>query len=107
MERRRPRPSLKVIHRHRVADRKPFMRVSELVFVGSGPKAVIDWINLGGVRTPLYLLELDPAQLRHPASGPRDTWYYGETTVDPRFVNVAEQKNDERGMRFELMSRSG
>ena len=106
MERRRPRLGLKVIHRHRVGDRPPFVRVSELVFVGTQPKAVL--IDIGGVRTPLYLLDLDPARLNQPAKGPRNTWYYLEVTTDPRYVDVAQDdEKNERGMRFELMPRSG
>ena len=97
---------LKVIHRHRIGDRKPTVRVSELVFVDGKPRAVVDWIDLGGMRTPLYFVDLDAARLRRPAGGPRDTYYSGEVTVDPRYVVVVEEKN-ERGMRFELMPRSG
>lgn len=80
--RRRVRFGLKVIHRHRSGD-TTFRRVSELVFVGGRPKAVLGWINAGGVRTPIYICELDPAKLKK-ASATKDTYYYDEVTDDPR-----------------------
>jgi hypothetical protein len=86
-DRRRVRVGLKVIHRHRVAG-KVSRRVSELVFVDGRPKAVLAWIDLGGVRAPLYICELDAARLR-PAKGVKNTYHYDETTVDPRFVDEA------------------
>lgn len=82
--RRRIRSGLKVIHRHRVAD-KVFRRVSELVMIeGQPPKALLGWINLGSVRTPIYLCELDANKLR-PSPTSSNTYYYDEVTVDPRF----------------------
>jgi hypothetical protein len=74
---------LKVIHRHRAGD-WTFRRVSELVFVGGRPRAVLGWIDAGGVRTPIYICELDPAKLRK-AAGVRNTYCYDEETVDPRY----------------------
>jgi hypothetical protein len=62
-------------------------RVSELVYVQGRPRALLHWINSAGVRTPLYICELDPAKL-HPAEGVQNTFYYDETTVDPRFETV-------------------
>jgi hypothetical protein len=82
-ERRKSRLGLKVIHKHRVGD-KVFRRVSELVMIEGRPKALLGWINLGDVRTPLYLCELDPAKLRHSPTA-ANTYYYDEVTVDPRF----------------------
>ena len=55
-----PRTKLKVIHRHRIGAQS-FRRVSELVFVRGKPRAMLEWLNLGGVRSPLYIAELDPA----------------------------------------------
>jgi hypothetical protein len=82
-DRRKSRLGLKVIHRHRVGD-KVFRRVSELVMMEGQPKAILGWINLGDVRTPIYLCELDAAKLRRsPTSA--GIFYYDETTVDPRF----------------------
>jgi hypothetical protein len=82
-ERRKNRLGLKVIHKHRIGD-KLFRRVSELVMIDGRPKALLGWINLGDVRTPIYLCDLDPAKLRRsPTSA--NTYYYDEVTVDPRF----------------------
>jgi hypothetical protein len=77
------RLGLKVIHRHRVGD-ATMRRVSELVFVGGRPKAVLGWIDTGGMRTPIYICELDPAKLKK-AAAMKNTYYYDEVTVDPRF----------------------
>lgn len=77
------RLGLKVIHRHR-AGASTFRRVSELVFVRGRPKAVLGWIDAGGVRAPIYICELDPAKLRKAASL-KNTYYYDEVTVDPRY----------------------
>ena len=82
-ERRKSRLGLKVIHKHRVGE-KVFRRVSELVMIEGQPKAILGWINLGDVRTPIYICELDPAKLRRSATS-AGTFYYDETTVDPRF----------------------
>lgn len=82
-DRRRVRSGLKVVHHHRVGG-SVFRRVSELVFVKGRPLALPGWINLGGVRTPLYTCELDPAKLRA-AQDAKGTYYYDDVTVDPRF----------------------
>jgi len=82
-ERRKTRLGLKVIHKHRVGE-KVFRRVSELVMMDGQPKALLGWINLGDVRTPIYLCDLDPAKLRRsPTSA--TTYFYDDMTVDPRF----------------------
>jgi hypothetical protein len=81
--RRKVRLGLKVIHRHR-AGNDVFRRVSELVFVQGRPKAVLGWIDTGGVRSPIYICELDPAKLRR-AAATRNTYYYDDITVDPRY----------------------
>jgi hypothetical protein len=77
---------LRVVHRHRVGTRE-FRRVSELVYVRGRPKAILGWVDVGGMRTPIYLSDLDPAKLRKAAAAP-NTYYYDEVTVDPRFENV-------------------
>ena len=82
-ERRKVRVGLKVIHRHR-AGNLVFRRVSELVFVRGKPKAVLGWVDTGGMRTPIYISELNPDKL-HKAAATPNTYYYDETTVDPRF----------------------
>lgn len=82
-ERRRlPRIRLKVIHRHRIGARR-FRRVSELVFVGEQPKVVVDWVNMAGDRSPLYV-DLDARRLRR-LRGARNTYAYEGETSDPRF----------------------
>lgn len=42
---------MKVIHKHRVGD-KALRSISELVIIEGQPKALLGWINFGGVRTP-------------------------------------------------------
>ena len=81
-----PRTPLKVIHRHRMGDRT-FRRVSELVFVNGRPRAMLEWVNLGGVRSPLYIAELDPAKLRR-STHARSTYYYDGITIDPRYEDA-------------------
>ena len=88
-ERRKVRIGLKVIHRHRVGNRVS-RRVSELVFIDGRPKALLAWIDLGGIRTPLYIYELDRSKLRRPGRD-RNTYYYDATTVDPRFEELPEE----------------
>ena len=79
------RPGLKVVHRHKVGT-TVVRRVSELAYIKGRPVALLGWINLGGVRTPLYVCELDPARL-HPAN--RDgVFHYEELTSDPRFPDA-------------------
>jgi hypothetical protein len=48
------------------------------------PKALLGWINLGSVRTPIYLCDLDRSKLKR---SPKisNTFYYDGITVDPRF----------------------
>ena len=87
--RRKVRLGLKVIHRHRVGDLE-FRRVSELVFFAGRPKAILGWIDVGGVRTPLYFCDLDPHKLRKAAAnnGAKNTYYYDSVTVDPRYEEI-------------------
>ena len=87
-DRRRVRVGLKVIHRHRAGSHVS-RRVSELVFVHGQPKALLSWIDLGGVRTPLYMCDLDRAKLRASKSV-RGLYYYDATTTDPRFDEMSE-----------------
>ena len=83
------RVGLKVIHRHRVGG-SVFKRVSELVYINGQPKALLGWINIGGLRTPIYICDLDPAKLRPaPGSRAKNTFYYDQVTVDPRYEDVA------------------
>ena len=73
----------KVIHRHRIGGHG-FRRVSELVFIRGRPKAILEWIDMGGVRTPFFLPDLDPQKLDR-VPGARHTYRYAGETVDPRF----------------------
>ena len=84
--RRKVRLGLKVIHRHRVGGNE-FRRVSELVYVQGRPKAVLGWIDVGNMRTPIYLCDLDPAKLKR-AKAAGDTYYYAAVTVDPRYEEL-------------------
>ena len=79
-----PRSGTKVAHRHRVGTAISD-RVSELTYVNGRPVALLDWINLGGVRTPLYVCELDPAKLK--AVDETGVFYYEGVTTDPRFLD--------------------
>ena len=83
--RKRIRAGSQVVHRHRIG-RRTFRRVSELVFVQGEPKLVLGWINLAGLRTPIYL-PLDPAKLRR-ARALKQAYYYDDLTVDPRFEDM-------------------
>jgi hypothetical protein len=87
VERRKGRTELKVVHRHRI-DGVICRRVSDLVYVHGRPVVLLEWINLGPVRTPLYTLELDPSKLR-PAADRKGAYYYDDVTVDPRFSGSA------------------
>jgi hypothetical protein len=77
-----PRARLRVVHRHRIGTHR-LSRVSELVYVRGQPKVVLEWVDLAGVRAPLYLA-LDPERLHAPRRSPHLYTYDGETT-DPRF----------------------
>ena len=92
--RSRVRLGLKVIHRHRAGD-STFRRVSELVFIRGRPRAVLGWIDAGGVRTPIYICELDPSKLKK-AAAMENTYYYDEVTVDPRYVPAESAYEKER-----------
>jgi len=84
--RRKIRTGLKVIHRHRIGERT-FRRVSELVMINGKPKALLGWINMGGVRTPIYLCDLEREKLRQSHTSTH-TFYYDDVTVDPRFEAI-------------------
>ena len=73
------------MHRHRIGT-TVVDRVSEMVYVHSRPVALLEWIDLGGVRTPLYRCELDPAKLRADAEH-RGVFRYDDVTIDPRFAD--------------------
>jgi hypothetical protein len=81
------RSGLLVRHRHRTGSAVS-ERISELVYVDGRPVALLDWINLGGIRTPLYICDLDPKKLRPDRSGQR-VFHYDDITTDPRFPGSA------------------
>jgi hypothetical protein len=85
--RRLARVPLKVIHRHRIGERAS-RRVSELAFVRGRPKAILRWIDIAGVRTPIYA-DLDPANLKPMGRAHGKTYYYDGSTVDPADVELA------------------
>src|SRR5262245_44496905 len=88
MENRRAirRVGLKVIHRHRTGG-STLRRVSELVFLHGEAKAILEWLDIGGLRTPIYM-EMDRTKLRM-TRGLRHLYYYDGTTSDPRTVDLA------------------
>jgi hypothetical protein len=81
MDRRAVRVGLTVLHRHRVGAAVPEDRTSELAYLRGGPKAILDWIDVGGMRTPICV-DLDPAKLV--STGESRRFAYTETTTDPR-----------------------
>ena len=84
-----PRSGLRVRHRHRIGS-TVVERVSELVYVKGRPVALLDWIDLGGIPTPLYACELDAGKLR-PVADKSGLYQYDEVTADPRFANSQEE----------------
>ena len=82
------RVGLQVVHRHQVGE-IVVRRVSELLYVSGRPVALIEWINLGGVRTPLYTCALDPLKL-HADTARRGVFHYDDLTADPRFAEHGE-----------------
>jgi hypothetical protein len=82
------RAGQQVIHRHQVGE-TVFRRVSELLYVNGRPVALIEWINLGGVRTPLYTCPLDPLKL-HADAARRNVFHYDDLTADPRFAELGD-----------------
>jgi hypothetical protein len=85
--RRRIRIGLKVSHRHLVAGGCAQRQVSELIFIKGAPKAVLGWIDLGGMRTPICFCDLDPAKLTRSTSR-KNVYFYSGITIDPRYENV-------------------
>jgi hypothetical protein len=79
--RRLARVPQKVIHGHRIGSHV-FRRVSEIVFIGRQPKAILRWIDIAGVRTPIYA-NLDPAKLRRLRGAHGVGFRYDGITGDP------------------------
>jgi hypothetical protein len=61
-------------------------RVSELVFLRGEAKAILEWIDSGGLRTPIYV-DIDREKLRM-TRGIRTLYYYDGTTIDPGLVEL-------------------
>jgi hypothetical protein len=80
-ERRRARAKLKVIHRHRSEGHDQGQRESELVFTHGGAVAILEWIDMGGVRTPVFTIPLDRKKLHRESER---TYSYDDVTEDPR-----------------------
>lgn len=84
-ERRRARAKLKVIHRHRAGGHEEGPRESELVFTHGGAVAILEWIDMGGVRTPVFTCPLDRAKLHRESER---TYSYDDVTEDPRDADL-------------------
>ena len=84
-ERRRARAKLKVVHRHRSAGHEEGARESELVFTHGGAVAILEWIDMGGVRTPIFTCPLDRAKLHRESER---TYSYDDVTEDPRDADL-------------------
>jgi hypothetical protein len=80
-ERRTARLARKVVHRHRTGGQVS-TRVSELMVLRGQPKAILRWIDIAGMRTPICV-DLDPQRLRQVQEGPNGTFRYDGTTTDP------------------------
>src|SRR5262245_38142955 len=95
MENRRAirRVGLRVIHRHRAGETAQ-RRVPELVFVHGDAKAILEWIDSAGMRTPIYI-DMDRTKLRM-MRGLRTLYYYEGTTVDPRYVDLGSLQPEQR-----------
>jgi hypothetical protein len=83
--RRLARVRQKVVHRHRIGARV-FRRVSEIVFIRGKPKAILRWIDIAGVRTPIYA-DLDAERLKRMRTA-HVTYLYDGTTTDPADVEI-------------------
>jgi hypothetical protein len=93
-ERRTARVRHKVVHRHQTGP-VAFKRVSELVVLYGQPKAILRWIDIAGVRTPICV-DLDPQRLRGTRAGASTTFYYDGTTVDPSYQPARPRRGRRR-----------
>ena len=80
-ERRAARVPQKVVHRHRIGS-LVVKRLSEFVLVRGEPKAILKWIDIAGIRTPIYI-DLESSKLRRVQAGPKTRFIYDGTTVEP------------------------
>ena len=72
---------LKVLHEHRIGGRVD-RKVSELIFVNNEPRIILGWVDLGGVRAPIYVQNVDPSRLR--PVGVKHFYRYDGITSDPQ-----------------------
>ncbi|HEX2565856.1 MAG TPA: hypothetical protein VHL85_03295 [Burkholderiales bacterium] len=79
--RRASRYRLKILHEHRSGGRIR-RRVSELIFVDGQPRIILGWIDLGGVRAPIFLHNVDASAV-HPL-GVKHFYRYDGVTSDPQ-----------------------
>lgn len=77
---------IRVVHRHRVGG-KTMCCVHELTRVGGHPALILSTIDNGGLRVPLFTIQLDPAKLRYAAGAPQIA-FYDEVTIDPRYEEL-------------------
>ena len=77
---------IRVLHRHRIGHQLPFTRVSELVYRGEEPLAVLSWLHESNTRIPAVCIALDSAMLHRGPS--RKVFLYDGLTIDPRFELV-------------------
>lgn len=94
-ERRAARVQQKVIHRHRIGAQL-FRRVSEFVVIHGAPKALLRWVDIAGIRTPIYV-DLDPGKLRRIRAGSSIIHVYRGTTIDP--ASASDPRPPMRGRR--------
>lgn len=61
------------------------------MFLRGDAKAILEWIDSAGVRTPIYI-DMDRRKLRM-VRGIRTLYYYDGMTEDPRYVDLAPSAN--------------
>jgi hypothetical protein len=79
--RRASRYRLKVLHEHRSGGRVR-RRVSELVFVNGEPRIILGWVNIGGIRAPIYVQSVENGKIR--PLGVKHFYRYDGITTDPQ-----------------------
>jgi hypothetical protein len=70
-------------------------RVSELVIIEGQPKALLGWIDFGGVRTPIYLCDLDLAKLHRSATSTSTFLLRRNHGGSARFEGLAPGQQDD------------
>lgn len=75
-----PKVRLRVVHLHRSGD-EPVRRVSQLLFVGGRPVAVLGWSGTEGERRPKRTVPLETSRLR-PSRHAKHLYRYEGVTVE-------------------------